>query len=54
MLDAQMSAKGAQTLVIEPEAVILNRVQGLGACTLSGDTAYYKSFQALDAHGLGL
>ena len=53
MLDAQMSAKGAQTLVIEPEAVILNRVQGLGACTL-GDTAYYKSFQALDAHGFGL
>ncbi len=54
MLDDHMSANGAQTLVIEPEAVILNRVQGLGICTLSDHTAYYQSFQDLDAHDLGL
>ena len=54
MLDDHTSANGAQTLVIEPEAVILDRVQGLGICTLSDHTAYYQSFQALDAHDLGL
>ncbi len=54
MLDDNISAKGTQTLVIEPEAVILNRVQGLGICTLSDHTAYCQSFEALDAHDLGL
>ena len=54
MLDDHISANGAQTLVIEPEAVILNRVQGLGICTLSDHTAYYQSFEALDAHDIGL
>ncbi len=54
MLDDHMFAKGAQTLVIEPEAVILNRVQGLGICTLSDHTAYYQSVKALEAHDLCL
>ena len=50
MLNDHISANGAQTLVIEPEAKILNRVQGLGTCTLSDHAAYYQSFEALDAH----
>ena len=54
MLDYHIFADGVQTLVIEPEAVILNRVQGLGICTLSDRIAYYQSFKALDAHNLGL
>lgn len=45
---------GSQTLVIEPEAVILNRIQGQGICTPSNHPAHHQcqSVKALDGHDL--
>ena len=38
------------TLVIEPGAVVLDRIQELTNCGLCGHTPYYQSFRVPDTH----